>query len=145
MNRSGIFQANRQSSERMASLVQRLSPEQLTQTADDQWPVYVSLAHVAFWDQRAIHVIELAKKNGELVSPLFDDSLNDILAPILGAIPPEKAAGLAVELAGKLDRMLEECPPELIDRMMQVNNRLVERSLHRTAHLDDIEALLRGK
>jgi uncharacterized damage-inducible protein DinB len=144
MNTQTIFKANRKSTERMQRIIHGLSKEELTKTRGKNWSISVTLAHLAFWDQRVIHVIETAKKNNVLNAPLLDDQLNDILAPILEAIPPAEAARLAINTAGTLDRLLEECLPELIDQMMAVNNRLVERSLHRNDHLAEIESMIKG-
>jgi hypothetical protein len=129
----------------LKKVVQDISKEELTQTTRNTWPVFINLAHVAFWDQRVIHVIELAKKNNVLTAPLFDLQLNDILAPLLFAIPPEAAVKLAIDTAGSLDSLLEECPVEIINEMMNVNPRLVNRSLHRNNHLDSIEAAIPRK
>jgi uncharacterized damage-inducible protein DinB len=143
MNTKIIFQSNRRSTERMHQIILALSAEQLSQTTANNWTIAVTLAHLAFWDQRVILVIESTKKSHALNAPLFADQLNDILAPILGAIPPAVAAELAIHTAETLDEMLEECPAELIDQMMLLNNRLVERSLHRNDHLDEIESVLK--
>jgi uncharacterized damage-inducible protein DinB len=145
MNTQIIFKSNRKSTERMQQIIHGLSEEELSRTIGNNWSIAVTLAHLAFWDQRVIHVIETAKKNNVLNAPLFDDQLNDILAPILEAIPPAEAARMAVKIAGTLDRLLEECPPELINQMMMKNNRLVERSLHRNNHLDEIESMMKGE
>jgi hypothetical protein len=145
MNTQIIFQSNRKSTERMQLILNGLSEKELSRTIGNNWSISTTLAHLAFWDQRVIHVIETAKKNHVLNAPLFDDQLNDILAPILDAIPPAEAARMAVNIAGTLDGLLEECPPELINQMMTVNNRLVERSLHRNDHLAEIESTIKGK
>jgi hypothetical protein len=143
MNTQAIFQSNRKSTERMQHIVDGLSEKELSKTIGS-WSIAATLAHLAFWDQRAIHVIEAAKKNNVLNAPVFDEQLNDILAPFLEAIPPVKAAGMAVNIAGTLDGLLEQCPPELIYQMMLQNNRLVERSLHRNDHLAEIESRIKG-
>ncbi len=140
-----IFAANRKSTDRMRLIVRGLPIDELSQARENNWPIFITLAHLAFWDQRVIHVIELAMKNNELNAPLFDDQLNDILAPIFGTIPPATATELAINIAGKLDQLLEMTSPKIIEQMMKVNSRLVERSLHRNSHLDDIEAMLQGK
>jgi hypothetical protein len=145
MDIQDVFQLNRKSTERLKKVVQNLSKEELTQTTRNKWPVFINLAHVAFWDQRVIHVVELAKKNNMLTAPLFDLQLNDILTPLLFAIPPEAAVKLAFDTAGSLDSLLEECPGEIINEMMKVNPRLVNRSLHRNNHLDSIEAAIPRK
>jgi uncharacterized damage-inducible protein DinB len=140
MNTKIIFQSNRKSTERMRQIIQGLSEKGLSQTTANHWTIAMTLAHLAFWDQRVIHVIESAKKNNELHAPLFDDQLNDILAPILAVLPLADSARLAIHTAETLDQMLEECPAWIEDQMMLANNRLVERSLHRNDHLDEIEA-----
>ena len=143
MNFQPIFQANRRSTERMRQIVDCLSETELSQSLRNDWTIAVTLAHLAFWDQRVIYVIELARKNNALQLPHFDDPLNDILAPLLSAIPPVEAARLAISKAETLDGMLEKCAQEFLEEMMKVNNRLVERALHRNDHLDDIEAILK--
>ena len=145
MNTKIIFQSNRRSTERMQQIIHALSEEELSQITANNWTIAITLAHLAFWDQRVIYVIESAKKSNELKAPLFDDQLNDILAPVLGAIPPVDAAQMAIRTAGTLDKLLEDSPVELIDQMMLVNSRLVNRSLHRNAHLDEIVLVTHAK
>jgi hypothetical protein len=141
MDLQNIFQANRTSTERLKNIVLRLSKDELNQTLKNGWPVYVTLAHLAFWDMRVIHVIEMANKNHTVVAPGFDIQLNDILTPLLRIIPPEAAVELCIKTAGALDVMLEACSKELINELIKVNPRLIDRSLHRNSHLDSMEAL----
>jgi hypothetical protein len=84
-------------------------------------------------------VIELAQANHRLNSPDYDMQLNEVLVPFLQAIPPHDAARMAVEIAGQLDAMLEECEDWLIEEMHKENPRWVERFQHRNEHLKDIE------
>ena len=128
----------------MRQIIHSLSEKELSQTIGNNWTISITLAHLAFWDQRVIHVIELAKKNTVLNAPLFDDQLNDILTPILGAISPPEAVRMAINIADELDEMLEECSPEFIEQLLKKNNRLVERSLHRNNHLDEIESMVKS-
>jgi hypothetical protein len=144
MNNKNIFQSNRRSTKRMRQIIHSLSEKELSQTIGNNWTISITLAHLAFWDQRVIHVIELAKKNTVLNAPLFDDQLNDILTPILGAISPPEAVRMAINIADELDEMLEECSPEFIEQLLKKNNRLVERSLHRNNHLDEIESMVKS-
>jgi len=141
MDIQSIYQANRESTERLKNIVLRLSNEELNRIVKNNWPVYVTLAHIAFWDMRVIHVIEMSKKNNAIVAPTFDIQLNDIMTPLLRVIPPMAAADLAIKTAGALDVMLEACPADLIDGLMKLNPRMVNRSLHRNNHVDAIEAV----
>ena len=138
-----IFRSNRESTHRMQQLILGLSEEQLSRPIDNGWSIAQTLAHLAFWDQRAIHVIETARKDNIVHVPQFDDQLNDILAPILAVIPPAAAARMALKIADTLDGLLEDCPPQLIDQLVAVNSRLVERSLHRNDHLSQMESVLK--
>jgi hypothetical protein len=65
--------------------------------------------------------------------------LNDILTPLLKAIPATEAAKMAITTAERLDDELEKCPKQLLTEMKKVNSRLLERSIHRNLHLDEIE------
>lgn len=140
MNTLPIFQANRESTIRMKQLIQRLSDEQLNSVLPNGWTVAVTLAHLAFWDKRVIHVIEMAKKEGRVIRTELDEQLNDIIEPFLRAIPVREAANLAVSSAEALDQMLEACSSERIDQLEKESPRWVDRSLHRNDHLSDIES-----
>jgi len=142
MNTQPIFQANRESTFRMKELIQRLSDAQMTSVLFNGWTVSVTLAHLAFWDQRVSHVIDMAKKEGRVIRTELDIQLNDIIEPFLRAIPPAEAAKLALSSANTLDQQLEGCSPEMIDQLEKESPRWVNRSLHRNSHLDDIEAFI---
>jgi hypothetical protein len=105
--------------------------------------VAITLAHMAFWDRRALHVLDLTEQNGKLTSPAIDVSLNDFIAPLLAAIPPREAGRLAVEAAKAVDRRLENFPEELLEKVYKVKKRTVVRALHRNEHLDAIDASLK--
>ena len=143
MNTQPIFKANREATSRMKQLIQRLSDAQLASVLPNGWTVAVTLAHLAFWDQRVLHVIEMAEKDGKVVRTELDIQLNDIIEPFLRAIPLVEAAKLAVSSAERLDQQLEACSPEMIDQLEKESPRWVNRSLHRNDHLDEIEPLLK--
>lgn len=134
-----IFRANRESTERMRTIINGLSDEELSKSVGSDWTISITLAHLALWDQRVIFVIESAKKNNKLHAPSYDYQLNDILTPILRAIPAREAARMAITTAEKLDDDLEQCSAQLIEEMKEVNGRLIDRSIHRNLHLDEIE------
>lgn len=138
-----VFQSNQESTARMKQIVLGLTDQQLQFMLFNGWTVSVTLAHLAFWDQRVIHVIEMAKKDGSVQPSNFDDSLNDIMEPFLNAIPAEKAANMAVEFSTRLDKTLAECSADIIKQLEAINHRWVDRSLHRNSHLDDIESFFK--
>jgi hypothetical protein len=143
MDTTKIFRSNREATLRMKQLIQGLSDAQMTSVLFNGWTVSVTLAHLAFWDQRVSHVIEMAKKEGRVIRTELDIQLNDIIEPFLRAIPPVEAARLALSSAETLDQQLEACSPETIDQLEKESPRWVDRSLHRNSHLEDIEAFIK--
>jgi hypothetical protein len=142
MDTKDIFQANRESTVKMQKIGEKLTEADFRKKLHYGWTIPVAFAHLAFWDNRVIPLIELSKKDGTIMTSNYDDKLNDILLPFLEAIPPAKAIKMAVEIANRLDEMLESCSPEMINQIMTVNSRWVDRSLHRNDHLKDIESAL---
>jgi len=139
MDRALVVPENQNSTRRMRRIVAGLSAEAWAARLPNGWSVPVTLAHLAFWDQRVLHVIQVAQANGALSAPYLDGQLNDILTPILSAISPEAAGELALRTAEALDSALEACSEDLYTRLLEHNPRFVQRHLHRNHHLDAVE------
>lgn len=150
MERSFVTE-NAKSRERLRQLVDDISDEELNLIIyKEGWTIAVALAHIAFWDQRRVVLMQKWQQNDniELGALGMDtyDIYNDTALPFLLEIPPRKAANLAVLTAEILDRELEEAPPALIEAIEDSGYPLgLDRSVHRKMHLDEIEALLKSK
>ena len=137
-----FVELNRAATERMRRLVARLSDAELEHRVGENWTVSIALAHLAFWDRRVLLALDRTAREGRLFTPDIDLIVNDIALPLFAAIPPRKAAQLAVDTADALDKRLETLPEPLLERLFQYNRRWVIRALHRNAHLDDVDAAL---
>jgi hypothetical protein len=135
---------NRASTERIRQLVARLSDEDMKRRVGEHWTVSIALAHLAFWDRRALDVLDLTEREGKLVAPQIDVTVNDLSLPLWAVIPPHEAARLAIESAEALDKRLEAYPPTLLEAVNAYNERWVMRALHRDGHLDEVDAALKG-
>jgi hypothetical protein len=94
---------------RLRALVDDLSDAELARPLDAGWTVGAVLAHLAFWDQRALILIERLEKEGpRAVLRSFDgkdvDWINDSAKALCLALPPRAAARLAVDIAEAVDR-----------------------------------------
>jgi hypothetical protein len=59
------------------------------------------------------------------------------------AIPPRKAANLAISSAEAIDRELAQASTELINEIVGLGEKFrLYRSIHRKQHLDEIEEFL---
>lgn len=135
---------NRASTARIRALAARLSDEELQHPVGEHWTVAITLAHLAFWDRRALHALDATAKAGELVAPDIDIVVNDYSLPLWAAIPPRAAATIAIESAEALDARLESYPPALLEIVHDFYPRWVVRAAHRNEHLDEVDAALRG-
>lgn len=135
---------NRASTARIRALAERLSDEELQHPVGEHWTVAITLAHLAFWDRRALHALDATEKAGDLVAPDIDVVVNDYSLPLWAAIPPRAAARIALEAAEALDARLESYPPALLEIVHDFYPRWVVRAAHRNEHLDEVDAALRG-
>ncbi len=144
MERSFVEQ-NRASTERLRKLVERLSSTDLSHAVGPDWTVAITLAHLAFWDQRVLFVLDHTEKERKLVPADLDSSIvNDIALPTWKIVPGQDAARLAVETAVVLDQRLEAFPEALLEQVNEHNPRWVARSLHRNEHLDEIDQAMKA-
>jgi len=137
------IEQNRASTQRIRTLAERLSDQELLIRVGEHWTVAIAMAHLAFWDRRVIQIIEISKREGKLFAPQIDVSVNDLSLPLWAAIPPREAVRLAIETSDALDKQLETLPAVLLEEIFTVNKRWVLRNLHRGEHLDEVDAALK--
>lgn len=135
---------NAREQERIRKLVNKITDEELNLVIyKEGWTVAVALAHLAFWDERRRVMLKIWKQKGVAQSPYIEDIVNDTLIPLLLAIPPRKAAELAVLTAYALDKELEGLSSEMITAIEALKEpNALNRGIHRKMHLDEIEAFL---
>jgi len=135
---------NRLSRERIRTLAERLTDEEMQTKVGEHWTVSIVFAHLAFWDRRVMHVLDMTEKDGKLFIPEIDVFVNDLSLPLWAAIPPRAAARIAIETAETLDKRLEEYSPMLLEEIYNHNQRWAVRALHRNEHLDEADAALKS-
>ncbi|HEX9017795.1 MAG TPA: maleylpyruvate isomerase N-terminal domain-containing protein [Anaerolineaceae bacterium] len=138
-----FIERNRASTNRIRTMAARLSDEEMRRPVGEHWTVSVVFAHLAFWEQRALFVLDKTEHDGKLFVPQIDIIVNDLSLPLWKVVPPRDAARLALETAEVVDQRLEAFPRTLLEEIYAYNKRWVDRSLHRNEHLDEAEAALR--
>jgi hypothetical protein len=128
---------------RLRNLIASITDGQLLLRLPNGWPIYVALAHLAFWDQRSTVLMKKWSKESVSPSSIEIDVINDTLLPFFLAIPPRRAADLALSSAEAIDSELEQAPGELIAGIAALGERFrLFRSDHRKLHLDKIDSVL---
>ncbi|HEY5118461.1 MAG TPA: maleylpyruvate isomerase N-terminal domain-containing protein [Anaerolineales bacterium] len=129
--------------EHMKKIAAGLSDEELSRPMGAGWTAAAILAHLAFWDARAITLILKWQKEGVGESPIDTDVINEATRELSLAIPPHAAAELAVEKAAALDAIIEKLSPEWVDRIVEIGKTVhLKRFPHRREHLDEIGKVL---
>lgn len=140
------FQAkNRETRERLTALVGRLGDAELARSVGHGWTVATTLVHLAFWDLRAVRLMEQYRREGVRASVTDVDVLNDTVRALGDAMPPRAAARLAVDAAERVDRAIEALPDVLVDAVAGRGDDTFNlgRHAHRAEHLAEIERALR--
>lgn len=132
--------------ERLRSLVTRLSDEELSRPMPAGWTVAAVLAHIGFWDARAIFFLDKWGRSGEpsIYEPEDTDAANDSAKPLCLALPPRGAAQLALRLAEEADGKVKALSDAMLEKIRKKGNPPfnLSRAIHRKEHLDDIERAL---
>ena len=132
--------------ERLRSLVEGLTDEELTLPLGNGWTIAVALAHLSFWDQRSLFLMRQWQKSGVAPSAIDIDITNDSLLSLWLAVPPRKAANLAISSAEAIDRELAEASSDFIAEIENLGEKFrLYRSIHRKLHLDQIEECLSNR
>lgn len=141
-----LVERNKRELERMHSIVERCTDDDLRRMVNEHWTVAGVLGHIAFWDARAITFCERLERGKEFTPSDAEtedvDWINDSTRPFIHAIEPRKAARLALDLAEEADRRVVPLDPSRLwpnDPESPLNP---DRAGHRGEHLDQIEAAL---
>ena len=139
--------ANAASYQRLKSIAERLTDTDLALSTDYGWTVSALLAHLAFWDQRVLEILRRWKEEGFDPSPIDARAVNDSLKVICHALDPRTAVNLSLICAEAVDAELDTLSAPFVEQIEEHANATqtqfrMNRALHRSGHLDDIEALL---
>jgi hypothetical protein len=138
-------ESNRAQTERLRKLVGRLDASMLAVRLPNGWTVAVALAHIAFWDRQRLCLMQRWAAGNWCNGGYDGDLFNEVLQPFLEAIPPDRAAEIALKSAEEVDAFLLTVPNEIVDMALARPDRPnLDRGSHREGHLDQIEGVLAG-
>jgi len=143
------IEENARERERMRSIVESSTEEDLTAPVNEYWSVAGVLGHIAFWDARILALAGKLERGVPFAAsdtePEDVDWINDASRPLIHAIPPLEAGRLALQIAEDTDARVATLPPDRLWPRDPDSPLYALRASHRGEHLDDIEAALRGR
>jgi hypothetical protein len=130
--------------EHLSEVLARLSPSDHGRPAGGPgWHVGGLLAHLAFWDNRALVLLAKWKEKGVGPSPIDTDVFNESMRTLCNAIPAEVLKEMVTATAVAIDKEIESLSPELIVTVEKEGPAVrLNRGLHREHHLAQIEKAL---
>jgi hypothetical protein len=136
---------NSASRERLAALIARLGDR--TVVLPDGWTAAAVLAHLAFWDRFAAARMDRYLRDRQPIA-LLNDAITEFVnaagLPQWTATPLGIAAADATGAAAAADRQIERLSAESLAAVRDLGRpRLLDRSLHRDEHLDEIDRALK--
>jgi hypothetical protein len=130
---------------RLRTLADTLSDQELAEPMPAGWTVAGVLAHLAYWDQRIVVLMDRWGADGRGTPPPANDGasvdwINDAGKPLCLALPPRVAARLAVAAAEAADQRVARASDALLAANVAAGSPLsILRAEHRREHLDEIE------
>jgi hypothetical protein len=130
---------------RLRTLADTLGDQELAEPMPAGWTVAGVLAHLAFWDQRIVVLLDQWGADGRGTPPPADnaasvDWINDAGKPLCLALPPRVAARLAVAAAEAADQRVARASDALLAANVAAGSPLsMFRAEHRREHLDEID------
>lgn len=148
VDRSYVAQ-NEAARARLRALVGEASDEALSRAVSGGWTVAGVLGHLAFWDQRALVLLEQWEANPLRVPNAIDEAdvdwINDAAKILILALPPRRAADLALAVAEAVDRRAAALADDLVSRNATAGHPVsLLRAKHRHDHLDELERAVRA-
>lgn len=137
------IQENTAEREHMLALADRLTDDQLSHPLAAGWTVAGIFAHLAFWDFRALTLLEKWQHDGIGPSPIDTDVINEATRALCIALPPRTATRLAMSAATAIDAAIERLGGAFFSEVETIGTTVhLNRAAHRKEHLSQIEQAL---
>jgi hypothetical protein len=132
--------------ERLRALIARLSDQDLSRPMPAGWTIAGVLAHIGFWDARAIYWLDKWAKGAAPTpyEPENTEAVNESAKPLCLALPPRDAAKLAMRLAEEADGKVRALSDSMLAKIRATGGPPfnLSRAIHRKEHLDEINSVL---
>jgi hypothetical protein len=140
---SGNYQEqNRESLQRLRTLVARLSEDDMRHMLPSGWTVSDTLGHLAFYDRRASYLVDRFATEGIFESALDVDTINALVTSLTRRIPPRAMAEEVIAAAEAADEAIATLPDTLRNDPRIGTVLRLSRAGHRNEHVAEIEAAL---
>jgi hypothetical protein len=132
--------------ERLRSLIKGMTDEDMRRPMPAGWTVAAVLAHIGFWDARAIYWLDKWATGvpPSAYEPENVEAVNESAKPLCLALRPRDAAQLSLRLAEQADGKVKALSDAMLVKIRATGGPPfnLSRAIHRKEHLDEIEVAL---
>jgi len=138
-----IRSQNTESLNTFKSFLSTLSESDLAKPMPAGWTVSAVLCHLAFWDKRALTLLEKWQKAGIEFSAMDTDIVNEVTRSLCLSIPSQIAVDLFIQTGQAIDDLIGRLDPAWITEVLERGKNVhLNRAEHRLVHLEEIKAVL---
>lgn len=124
-------------------LLSMLSDDALLTPMPAGWTVSAVLVHLAFWDLRALNLLNKWRNEGIYFSPMDIDVINEVIRPICLAVQPQAAVELFLRTAESINKFISGLDEGWMKKVEDEGKNVhLDRAVHRQIHLDEIKIAL---
>jgi hypothetical protein len=149
MDERSYVEENTRELERMRTLADGLSDQDLRLPVNEFWTVAAVFGHIAFWDARILALADKLERGESFTEsdtePEDVDWINDATRPLIHAVPPVELVRLSLRIAQETDERVAALPADRMWPNDPDSPIYCVRAAHRGEHLDDVEAALRAR
>ena len=149
MDQRAYVEENTRELERMRTLADGLSEENLRLPVNEFWTVAAVFGHIAFWDARILALADKLDRGEPFTDsdtePEDVDWINDATRPLIHAVPPAELVRLSLRIAQETDERVAALPSDRMWPNDPESPIYCVRAAHRGEHLDDVEVALRAR
>jgi hypothetical protein len=149
MDERSYVEENTRELERMRTLADGLSDQDLRLPVNEFWTVAAVFGHIAFWDARILALADKLERGESFTEsdtePEDVDWINDATRPLIHAVPPVELVRLSLRIAQETDERVAALPADRMWPNDPDSPIYCVRAAHRGEHLDDVEAALRNR
>lgn len=128
---------------RLEALLVRLTETDFQRPIGPDWTVAAALAHLLFWERRALVLLNDWQGGWVTSSPIDPDVVNRAALPEWTLLPGQAVIERLVQVMAEVDRRLEALDNATIEAILTTHSTIeVDRSAHRHEHLEQVERAL---
>ncbi len=138
-------QKNSEETAKLKKVLAKLSDADMEKSVSHGWTIKATVVHLAFYDMRALVLLDRFDKEGISQSPYDMETINEVVHQLAAVTNGSAAVQLWANAAEALDLRIAALPDSMIAAIRAAGNPFnLPRHKHRSEHREEIEKVVGG-